>query len=699
MNLVDASKEALSKTSSIRVEGLDEREARDLAMLLQTLVRLHDHRYYVLDDPLIADGEYDHLYRTLEALESRFPDLKTPDSPTRRVGGEPLARFEKVRHPEPLLSLSNAFGPEDVRAWYDRCRRALSDQDDAPPEITAELKIDGLAVALTYVNGMLDLAATRGNGLEGENISRNVETIPAIPLRIPVDEKEGPFPPDRIEVRGEIYIKKSDFEALNARLAAAGEKSFANPRNAAAGSLRQLDPTITAQRPLSFFCYGVGPVTGETPETQSDTLKWLDELGFPVNPFVRTFQDIDEVIRFCESWIDRRDSLDYEIDGVVLKIDARALQRELGFVSSAPRWAVAYKFPAREATTRLVDIIVNVGRTGAIKPEAVLEPVVVGGVTVSQATLHNEDFVIDRDIRVGDAVLIKRAGDVIPQVVRPIPEARKGNEMRWTMPSRCPACSSELVRLPGEADYYCVSSDCPAQFIRLVEHYASRDAMDIEGLGSKLAMLLVERGLVRHLSDLYDLTSEDFADIEGFGRKRTDNLLDAIERSKQRPLSRLLFGLGIRHVGKTTAEMLVRHFTSLDELGRASVEDLAAVEGIGRVIAESVVDWFGTRDNQLLVTALREHGVNSRRLPGEAAMTEGSPAAGKTFVLTGSLPSLSRTAAAEIIKQKGGRVASSVSKKTDFVVAGEAAGSKLDRAQELGIRILDEQGLRSLLER
>ena len=701
MNIVDESRGLLAHLQEVDLGKLHQEDAGGLVERLRRAIDVHDRRYYELDDPLIADAEYDVLYEALADIEARFPHLASSDSPTRRVGGDPLTRFEKVRHPQPLLSLGNAFDEDDVRAWYDRCVRTLEKEAGitAPPAVIAELKIDGLAVALTYVDGVLTTAATRGNGFEGENITRNVETIRAIPLGIPRTGSESIEAPRRIETRGEIFLRKRDFQKLNDGLAERGEKVFANPRNAAAGSLRQLDPRVTASRPLSFFAYAVGPVDGDVAESQSELLSKLGKLGFPIDPHVSRFESIDEAIAFCTEWAVKRDELDYEIDGVVLKIDDFGLQEVLGYVSNAPRWAVAFKFPAREATTRLLDIVVNVGRTGAIKPEAVLEPVNIGGVTVSQATLHNEDYIVSRDIRIGDAVLVKRAGDVIPQVVKPIPESRTGAEEEWRMPTHCPACGTELERLADEADYYCVSIDCPAQFIRLVEHYASRDAMDIEGLGSKMAILLVEQDIVAHLSDIYRLTADDLLTLEGFGPRRAQNLLDGIKRSKDRPLSRLLFGLGIRHVGKTTAELLVARFASLDEIGRADIETLADVEGIGPVIAESVVDWFRKDDNRRLVRELEELGVNVDRTPEEEPVTvaDDSPIAGKVFVLTGTLPTLSRTEASNLIKQAGGKTSSSVSSNTDFVIAGASAGSKLEKAEALGISVLDESELLRLL--
>lgn len=701
MDVIEATRRVLAELPSSSIDTIEHDAAGALAERLRTILRFHSHRYYVEDDPVIADAEYDLLFRVLKQLEARFPDLATDDSPTRRVGGAPLDRFEKVRHPVPLLSLSNAFNAGEVRAWYDRCLKTLRSRfgPDVVPAVTAELKLDGLAVALTYEAGRLTVAATRGNGVEGENITANARTIRAIPLAIPVRGAGAIDVPARMEVRGEVFMRRSDFERLNERLTASGERPFANPRNASAGSLRQLDPGVTASRPLTFSAYGIGPVAGAIPSSHYAVLQWVRSFGLPVDPHTVRCDDIEQAIAFCAAWTERRDELDYEIDGVVLKIDDFAYQEALGFVSNAPRWALAYKFPAREATTRLVGIFINVGRTGAIKPEALLEPVEIGGVTVTQATLHNEDYIVGRDIRVGDLVVVKRAGDVIPAVIKPVVDARTGTEVPWRMPETCPACQSALVRLPGEADYYCVSNDCPAQFIRLVEHYASRGAMDIEGLGSKLAVQLVEHGIVRHLSDLYRLTLDDLLQLEGFAEKRARNLLAGIDASRHRPLGRLLFALGIRHVGKTVAELIAARYPSLEALGEATCEDLESIDGIGSVIAESIVDWFAVEDNRNLVRDLAALGVNTTRLPEEAPATAEVPGvAGKTFVITGTLPNLSRKEAEERIKRAGGKVTGSVSRSTDFVVVGESPGSKLDRAKELGIQILDEESLLRLLD-
>jgi len=679
---------------AIQEQEADERSletAAPLAEQLRAVVRRHDHRYYVEDDPVVSDGEYDRLYRYLQALEAAFPSLQTPDSPTQRVGGKPIDAFEKHEHPQPLLSLSNAFNREELREWYERCQRGLKDRfGDVAPAVVAELKIDGVAMALTYEDGQLAVAATRGDGTVGEDVTHNIRTVHRIPLRIPVDDEAG-APPERIEVRGEVFMRKSEFEALNERLAEEGKQPFANPRNAAAGTLRQLDPSVVAERPLSFFAFAVGPVNGENLSTHEAVLDRLDGLGVPREAHTERFEALAPLLDFCEAWPEKRDSLDYEVDGVVVKIDRHDYREELGTIADAPRWAVAFKFPAREATTTLTDIQVNVGRTGAVNPEAVLEPVEIGGVTVSKATLHNEDYITERDIRIGDTVVVKRAGDVIPQVVRTIPDARTGEEEPWHFPETCPTCGTELVRLPDEADYVCPNSECPAQFKRLVEHFVQRDAMDIEGLGEKLSHRLVDLGLVETLADIYRIEVSDLTPLEGFAEKSAQNLVEAIEASKERSLSRLLFALGIQHVGKTVAEMIVRHFESTEALAVADVEALDAIEGIGPTIAESIVDWFAVDDNRVLVADLASEGVNTERLPHEAPAEEADgsrPLSGLTCVLTGSLPDWTRADASAAIERAGGSVTSSVSGNTDLLVVGANPGSKLDDAREEGTTIV-----------
>lgn len=659
---------------------------------LREAIREHNYRYYVLDAPIISDAEYDALMRELRELEAAYPELITPDSPTQRVGAPPAERFAKVRHREPMLSLANAFSVADLRAWYERIRRLLG--GDAAIAFVVEPKIDGLAIAITYDHGRLALAATRGDGFTGEDVTANVRTVPSVPLalRPPADGRL----PRLIEVRGEIYMRIADFERLNEQQAHAGEKVFANPRNAAAGSLRQLDPRITASRPLRFFAYGVGPVEGVTLRSQWETLTYLRELGFPVNPDIRRLEDIEAVIAYCQEWMSRRDHLPYEADGVVVKVDSFAQQRELGVVAREPRWAIAFKFPAREATTRLLDIVVNVGRTGRLNPNAILEPVNIGGVTVANATLHNEDYIVSRDIRIGDRVIVKRAGDVIPQVVGPIPEVRTGAERPWRMPSTCPVCGTPVVRRPGEADSYCPNRACPAQTVRLIEHWVSQGAMDIVGLGERQVRLLVERGLIQDVADLYTLTAESFAGIEGYGPKRIQNVLQAIEASKQRPLARLIFALGIPNVGSTLAAKLAEHYRSLDALANASVAELLAIEGIGPHVAESIVAFFADPDNRALIEKLKRVGVRTEAAPEETPRD--GPLAGKTLVITGTLASMTREAAADLIRRAGGTLGSSVTRKTDYLVVGAEPGSaKLEKARQLGIPLLDEQALLRLV--
>ncbi len=705
-NLVDASHKVLTRLASIDMQVLPHDEAADIARALRPLLHAHDRQYHMLDAPVVSDSEYDRLYRALEQIEARYSDLTTPDSPTHRTGAAPMDRFERVRHPVAMLSLGKAFDAGELQAWYDRCLRGLEGQFGEAalrPRMTVEPKMDGVAVALTYAKGKLVQGATRGDGAEGENVTPNVRTIASIPLSIPASSSApGLAAPERMEVRGEIYIRNPDFEHLNDAAARMDEKSYANPRNAAAGSVRQLDSSITASRPLSFVAYGAGPVEGmaSPPKGQYEMLERLREYGFPVSEHAELVGSIEEAQDFYEAWLRKREELDYEIDGLVVKIDRFDLQQALGSVSNAPRWAVACKFPAQEETTALNDIRLSVGRTGVIKPEAALAPVQVAGVTVSSATLHNAEYIRDRDIRIGDRVIVKRAGDVIPQVVKPVEEARSGEERVWEMPAHCPACGSELHTFPDEVDSYCVSIDCPAQFIRLVEHFASRGAMDIEGLGSKLAVTLVEEGLVSSLADIYSLTAEKLLALWLFAEKRAENLLEGIEASRQRPLSRLLFGLGVRHVGRATAELLASRYASLEALGAASAEEIEQVDGVGEIIAKSVASWFAVEANRDLVQRLREAGVNTERLPEETPREgeDAGEASGKTFVLTGALPTLTRKEAQARIRQAGGRVVGSVSRNTDYVVAGENAGSKRQRAIELGIPLIDEARLQALLD-
>lgn len=700
MDIVSRSLELVNEFKEQATSALSRSEAAQKVEELRQVLHYHGHRYYVLDDPVIPDQEYDQLFRTLEQLEKQFPELHSPQSPTHRVGGVPLDAFERVAHPEPLLSLSNAFDAGELQEWYERVCGLLAEHfgKAVAPAIVAELKIDGLALALTYENGQLVRAATRGNGLEGEDVTANVRTIAPIPLKIPVNPQKvnNEMVPTKVEVRGEAFIRKSDFERLNNELAADNEKLFANPRNAAAGSLRQLDSRITAQRPLSFFTYAVGPAEGIKLETHSQMLERLQRLGFPLNPHVKRFEQLADVVTFCREWTENRDVLDYEIDGVVVKVDRFEYQQALGNISNAPRWAVAFKFPAREATTTLEAIELSVGRTGAVKPAAVLQPVSVGGVTVSKATLHNEDYIQDRDIRAGDRVVIKRAGDVIPQVVRPIPEARTGKEGRWTMPGRCP-CGKEqpITRLKDEADYYCMAADCPVQLKRSVEHFSSRDAMDIEGLGEQLSVQLVEEELVQALADLYRLEKTQLLALDGFADRKAQNLLDALEASKSRPLHRVIYALGIRYVGKTTAKLLTRRFTSMEALAEASREQFEEVDGVGEEIATSLEKWFATEANWALVQELKTLGLAMESQNADAK-EQALPFEGLTFVLTGTLPNFTRREAKQFIEAAGGRVTGSISGNTDYLVVGKNPGSKVDQAEERGVPQVNEEQLREM---
>jgi DNA ligase (NAD+) len=691
---------------------------------LRKAVQYHAYRYYVLDDPVISDAEYDALWRELASLEAEHPELVTPESPTQRVPGAAAERFAKVRHPAPILSLANGFGPEELVAWRDRFIKLLPAEDQAGLQYVVEPKIDGLTVVLHYEDGRLVLGATRGDGEAGEDITVNLRTVKSVPLRVPVGDGEtgrhgdgetgrhgdtetrrldllpSTFdvrPPSRLVVRGEAYVSVADFQRFNAGQAQSGERTYANPRNFAAGSLRQLDARITAERPIKLWVYQIVALEGaEAPRSQWEALSYLRQLGFPVEARDRLFDDFDAVVDYCVSWGNtERRQLPYEADGLVIKINSFSTQQRLGFVGKDPRWAIAYKYPAEEAVTRLLDIKVNVGRTGTLNPMAVLEPVLVGGVTVSSATLHNEDYVRDNDIRIGDMVAVKRAGEVIPQVLRPLVELRTGDERVWQMPETCPVCGSESVRVAGEAATYCVNSACPAQLVRGVEHFVSRGAMDIAGFGIKQAELFVELGYVKDLADVYYLDASKLLEQEGYGDKRVANLMAAIEASKSRPPARLLTALGIQGVGEVVAEDLMAHYSSLDALAAASVEELQSIPGIGPVLAQSIVDWFAQEPNRRVFGKLKAAGVTTAQAKVEAK-AETQPLAGLTFVITGTLPSMSRDEAKDFIKAHGGKVTDSVSKNTSYLVAGEAAGSKLDKANQLGVPVIDESALRQI---
>ncbi len=668
------------------------RDVQERIERLRDEIRHHDFRYHVLDDPEISDAEYDERYRELRELEEAHPEAVTDDSPTQRPGGGvDHTTFAPVRHEEPMLSLDNAADVGELRAWHERIRRVA----DLDYSFVCEPKIDGLAVSLLYEDGRLVRGATRGDGVTGEDVTPNVMTVRSIPHRLDTDD-----PPRRVEVRGEIFMPVDVFHELNRRLGEAGEKLFANPRNAGAGSLRQLDPRVSARRNLDAVCYQLGAVEGTAPfDSHWEGLVWLERLGLPVNPDVERFDDLDDVEKFCEQIRERRHDLRYEADGVVVKVDSLEHRRRLGVTSKAPRWAIAFKFPPEEKTTTLEEIQVSIGRTGRATPFAVLDPVFVGGSTVSLATLHNEDEVARKDVRPGDTVIVRKAGDVIPEVVGPTPESKnkrpKGSRP-WRFPDRCPTCSGPLVRLEGEAAHHCINHDCPAQQVQRLTHFASRAAMDIEHLGERTAVQLVERGLVGDVGDVYSLGFDDAVDLEGFAELSARNLLEAIEESKGRPLHHLLVGLGIAHVGRAAAVDLAREFGHLDAIAGASREDLEAVEGIGPVIAESIRRFFDAEANRRVVEKLRDAGVN---LEGPTGSGEaGSTFDGLSFVLTGSLDAYTRDEARAAIEERGGKVTGSVSGKTDYVVVGEDPGSKADKAEELGVAVLDEAALTRALD-
>ncbi len=672
--------------------------------ILRDQLNEHAHRYYVLDEPAIPDAEYDRLFQELQALEAQHPELASPDSPTRRVGGKPLDQFASVRHAVPMLSIRTETDTEATGAQnFDvRVRKELGlGEGDPPVEYVAELKFDGLAINLRYEHGVLVQAATRGDGETGEDVTQNIRTIRQIPLRLPKDA------PPVLEVRGEVYMRRDHFESLNQRQrekiakGAKGEKTFVNPRNAAAGAVRQLDPAIAAQRPLSFFAYGLGEVTpqeegGPDFDTHFQLLLTLKSWGFPVAAQTQTAQGASELIAFHGKMGRERDQLPYDIDGVVYKVNSLALQKKLGFVTREPRWAVAHKYPAQEQMTTVLAIDVQVGRTGKLTPVAKLAPVFVGGVTVTNATLHNEDEARRKDVRIGDTVIVRRAGDVIPEVVSVLLDKRTQDAPQFTMPRTCPVCGSDAVREEGEADYRCTGGlFCGAQRKEAILHYAHRRAVEIEGLGDKLVEQLVDAGVVRTLPDLYRLGLTALAGLERMADKSANNLLEALEKSKQTTLPRFLFGLGIRHVGEATAKELARHFGSLDAVMDATEEQLLEVSDVGPIVAQSIRTFFDQPHNREVVEQLRACGVSWPE--GQPAVRAPQPLSGKTFVITGTLPTLSRDEAKDRVEAAGGKVAGSVSKKTDYVVAGTEAGSKLTKAQELGVAIIDEAALLAML--
>ena len=660
--------------------------ALDRIVELRKSIEYHSYRYHVLDDPEIADAEYDALVRELAALEDAHPELVSDDSPTQTVGAAPSALFTPLPHPNPMWSLDNAFTLEELVAWGKRVERILGSAAD----FYCELKVDGLAVNLVYRDGELATAATRGDGRIGEDITPNVKTIRSVPKQL-----IGRDVPEFLEVRGEIFMPVRAFEELNESLVAAGIRPFANARNSAAGSLRQKDPSVTAGRQLGLFSHTVGSVSGRRFRKHSEQMEFLMELGLPVMSHNRAFRELDAAYEFCLHWESRRHDLEFEVDGIVVKVDDLAAREELGYTSKSPRWAIAYKFPPEEKTTKLRNIVVNVGRTGAVTPFALLEPVRLSGATVSQATLHNADEVARKDIRIGDTVLVRRAGEVIPQVIAPIPSKRTGEEKVFTMPTHCPVCGAQLVREGGEAVWRCRNEECPSRGVEELFHFASRGAMDIEGLGYQAARQLRDMGFVRDPGDVYSLTREQLLQLPLFADKKADQLLASIERSKGAGLARALVAIGIRDVGPPTARLLAEEFGSMERIASATVEELTAVEGIGPIVAQRIREFFESPRNLGIVRKMAQAGVKLEQDRSEAPQGH---LAGKSFVLTGGLERWSRDETARLIEEAGGKVVSSVSKKTDYVVVGEKPGSKLARAEALGVSLLDEEGLSKLLE-
>jgi DNA ligase (NAD+) len=666
--------------------------AQKRAKELREALEHHSHRYYVLDDPEIGDDAYDALLDELRALEAVHPELVTADSPTQRVGGEPVGRLEKVTHLEPMLSLGNVRSEQELLAWVERMRNHLAREgiDDPQFEYVVEPKIDGLAISLLYRDGVLERGATRGNGEIGEDITHNLRTIGAIPLRVQ-------DVPALLEVRGELYMSLKDFAALNERRAEAGLSTFMNPRNSAAGTVRQLDPALAAERPLSIWCYQVGVVEGISFQTHWEALGWLRERGFRVNRDIKLLGSAEEVIEQCLQWQRRRGDLDFEIDGVVVKVSDLELQRRLGSVGRDPRWAVAWKFPPTTAVTKLEKVMWNVGKFGDLRPYAVLEPVAVGGVTIKLATLHNEEDLARKDIRAGEDVIVLRAGDVIPQVLSPAPHVveNEARPRRPRPPARCPFCATKTVKPPDGVFTQCPNRDCPARAWQLLKHFVSRGAMDVEGLGEKQVALLQERGLLRTAGDYYRLSEQQLIELDGFGELSVQNLLEAVDASKQRPFARVLFALGIEEVGEVTARNLAQRFRDIDSLLDATTEEIAQTQGIGEKMASSIREQLDDERMRSLIEDLRLLGL---RLHEEGPPPSEGPLAGKTLVLTGTLPQWSREQATELILAAGGRVTGSVSKNTDYLVAGESPGSKHQKAERLGVPVLDEAGLRGVLQ-
>jgi len=668
---------------------LSKKEAVALIEKLREEIGYHNYRYYVLDSPRISDAQYDRMLKKLKELEEKFPELVTPDSPTQRVGARPLEAFREVKHSIPMLSLSNAFNEEEIRDFDTRVRKFL--ETEKRPEYMAEPKLDGVAVEVVYENGTLSVGSTRGDGVTGEDVTQNLKTVRSIPLKLLQAKKQ--TVPALLEVRGEVMMRTEEFKKLNKEREKNGEPLFANPRNAAAGSLRQLDSSITASRPLEVFFYAVGRVEGARFETQDELLRILPKLGLRVNPHVRVCKTIEETIGYYRQMMQARDSLAYEIDGVVLKVNNFAQQEMLGAISRSPRWALAVKFPARQETTKILDIIVQVGRTGALTPVAVMEPVNVGGVTVSRATLHNQDEIDRKDIRIGDTVVLQRAGDVIPEVVSVVRSKRTGKEKKFKIPHKCPVCGSDAVRLPGEAVARCTGMACAAKLRELVGHFASRRAMDIQGLGDKIIQQLTEKGLVKSVADIYSLRMNDFMKLDRMGEKLASNVLASIEKSKDTKLARLIYALGIRHVGEHISHVLAEHFGSMDKLRTASLEKLQETNEVGPQVAQSIRSFFDQKINIEVIDRLFAGGVS---VGGERPRPE-TKLRGKSFVFTGTLERYEREEASRIVESLGGKTSSSVSRTTDYVVVGKEPGTKLQKAEELRIRIISEKEFEELI--
>jgi DNA ligase (NAD+) len=655
---------------------------------LRDLINYHNHRYHVLDSPEISDAEYDALVRDLKKLEEAHPELITPDSPTQRVGAEPVEAFGIVVHPRPLLSLANAFTDDDIDAWFKRVSGLVPGQE---LDFVCELKIDGLAVALTYENRVFTIGATRGNGYQGENITQNLKTVRSIPLSVPMQA------PERFEARGEAYLPKEGLKKLNEERAAEGLPLFANPRNAAAGSVRQLDPKVTASRQLDIFIYALGwSESKKMPPTHWEIMQYLKSLGFKINPNMAHFNSLDEVKAYYHKWVDQREKLPYDTDGVVIKINSIALQEELGYVGHDPRWAIAYKFPAVQGTTKLLDIGINVGRTGSLNPYAILEPVSIGGVTIRQATLHNEDDIHRKDVRIGDWVLVQRAGEVIPEIVEPIVSRRTGHERVFHMPTACPVCGAEVIRPEGEAMHRCTNTACPAQALEKIIHFASKGAMDIEGVGEKLCQALFEKGLVKDSGDLYYLTQEQLLGLERMGEKSVARVLASIEASKRRPLQQLIFALGMPGIGEETASVLTSHFSSIEALSKAGAEELMSIPSIGPKVSEGILVFFRQPQNRRILEKLEKADV---RMKSAGTLRKDLPLSGQEFVITGRLESSGRQEMEARIRAMGGKAASDVTRKTTFLVVGADPGSKLARAQSLGTAIVDEKDFMEKLKK